>query len=467
MEVKRSSVGLFAARVGMSVVGFAATVYFARTLGDAALGIYFTFEAAINVLGVFSRVGLDSAVIKRISEREDVGGGKFTGALLIVFVTTALFAVILSVFHGQVDAYLGVSATLALVVGVFSTNYSSLCTSALRGEGQLVRAALLEFLGEAIRVVVSVALFLNGHGVYALLYGFIVGMVGRVLISGYWIDSGIALPDSSAFTSLLSFSRYTFVSKVSGLAYSWLDTLILSYFLSKGVVGVYESAWKISVVTLLASTALGSTLFPAFSRWHSEGRVDYIEDAVTEGVTFTVIIIIPATVGAFLLHDQIMQSVYQFTTGGLVLFILVAEKLFQSVAVIFKQVLLGMDNARQAFYTDSVGLGMNVLLNVLLIHYFAEFGAALATLSSSVLALTLAGYFLRSLITIELDWRVIGWQITAATVMGVVVVAAKTVVPPTSIVTLAFVVVLGAVVYGLLVVAHPTIRKPIYALVTD
>lgn len=57
--------------MGVSLVGFVSTVYFARELGAGGLGVYFAFETVVTVLGVVARFGVDDALIKRLSAAED------------------------------------------------------------------------------------------------------------------------------------------------------------------------------------------------------------------------------------------------------------------------------------------------------------------------------------------------------------------------------------------------------------
>jgi len=464
MDVKRGSIVLFGSRVGISVVGFAATVYFARTLGQAALGIYFTFEAVINVLGLLSRFGITTAVEKRISEAATRNDEYLTGALTLATLPLVVVICAAVLLSGQIDAYVGAAATLALVAGLVSTNYSSVLLAALRAEGRVAESATLELAAEAVRVVVSFTLLFEGVGVSSLIYGFVAGMAMRAILAGVVLNAGLDVPSRETFVSLASFSRYTIVSNVSGLAYSWLDTLLLSYLLTKSVVGVYESAWKISVVALMASTALGTALFPAFSRWFSEGRVEYIEDAITEALTFTLVLVVPATVGAFLLGGDIMRIVYHFSTGGAVLAVLVGEKLFQGTVEVLQRALLGIDEARSVFYINVSTLATNVVLNVALISSMGAIGAAVATMTCSFVGLGLTTWRLHPHLSIRPNWRALSWEVVAALVMGGAIVALDHIVQPASLPTLLFVVAAGAGIYGGLVLLNADIRSSVRSL---
>ena len=82
MSIARSSVGWFTANTISAVVAFFAIIYFSRELGPKILGIYFLFSSILNVLNLFTNVGLQAATTKRISEKESASEF-FTASLII------------------------------------------------------------------------------------------------------------------------------------------------------------------------------------------------------------------------------------------------------------------------------------------------------------------------------------------------------------------------------------------------
>lgn len=467
MDLDRSSIVLYGFRLGMSLVGFLGTVYFVREYGPGVLGVYVLFEGLMNVSGIFTRLGVNSAIEKRISEYgPDESRSYLSSALLISSLPLVVIGVIALIFRSQLKAYVGVPAAAIFVLAIVANTTGSIALSALRAERRIAMSAGLEFFGEAVRVGASVFLLLQGWGAVSLLYGVLIAQFLRTGMTIAALSVEFAAPTWVALSDLASFSRYTFISGFGGLLYGWMDTLTLGFFVTKELVGVYESAWKISVVTMLASQAVAIAVFPSISKWHAEGKIDYIENAFTEGTTYAFILVIPAFVGTVVLKDYLMSVIYQYQLGAVVLILLVGEKLFQAINQIAQRVLLGMNRPDLSFRSTLFMIVVNVALNLLLVPLLGLIGAAVATMATSFTTLLVTFIYLRGLLTVRLDWRRIGWQVASALLMGAALLALDSFVTPDSMPKLLFTIGLGAVVYGGAVLLNEGMRRRLTAVVT-
>ncbi|MFB6187052.1 MAG: hypothetical protein ABEI86_09335, partial [Halobacteriaceae archaeon] len=80
-RLARSSVLQFGVQGLQTVLGFVATLYFARELGSALLGQYFLTLALVNWL-LLPTSGLQGAVNKRVSEETDSSEFYTAGVML-------------------------------------------------------------------------------------------------------------------------------------------------------------------------------------------------------------------------------------------------------------------------------------------------------------------------------------------------------------------------------------------------
>lgn len=466
VDIDRSSLALYGARVLISAIGFVATVYFARTIGSTGLGIYFTFETVVNVLAVFSRFGVDNAVIKRLSEsatrRER--SAYLTGAFLIVLVPFALVSLGVWAVGGRLAGLLEVAAAPLVVLVLAAETAQWMLISALRGERRIATSAGVELLGEVVRVGVSVALLAGGWGALGLVYGLFVGQASRAVFATGLLRTGLAMPSRRMLVSIVDFSKYTAGMNVSHLAYSWLDTLLLAVLATKAAVGVYEAAWKVSVVVMLASASIGAALAPNVSRWHAEGEFEKIRAAFSEAVTFSLVLVVPATVGVAVVGDEFMRVVYRFERGGTVMLVLVAGMAFQALKDIAQSTLLGTERQRVAFWTNVVTVAANAGLNLALIPRYGMLGAAVATGLSAGVAALLQLRYLRRVLSVGVDAGALGWQVAAAILMGIVVYALSLRLPDTEL-ALAVLVAVGVAVYGTAIAGHGGMRSRLLGVV--
>lgn len=468
MDLDKTSLSLYVSRILVSVVGFAGTIYFARTLGASGLGVYFTFETVVVVLGVFGRVGVDNAIVKRLSQSEtDAQRGVYLGgALLLVAVPFAVVSAGVLLFAGRLNAVIELAIAPLVVLTLALTVGRQLVIATLRGERRVATSGGVELLGELCRVGASVALVLSGFEVLGLVYGYVLGRVATVVVGVPLLKTRPRMPTRETLRSIFDFSKYTAGLDLSFLAYSWLDTLLLAVLATKAAVGVYEAAWRISAVTMLAGQAIGVSLGPNVSSWHADGKYEAIENAFTSATTYALVLVFPAIVGTAVLGDSVMGVLYDFevASGATVLVVLVAGTVFQALRDIVQSTLLGMERQRTAFWVNVTTLGANFVLNLLLIPKYQILGAAVATVATAGIAALAQFWLLRRTISARLDRTAIAWQAGAALFMGSVVYALTTVISPTTIPRLFALVGAGAAVYGVAVLGHEGMRDRILGL---
>lgn len=462
---------LFASRLLARVVGFASVAYFTWQIGAAGFGVYITFQTVVSVAGIASQFGIPEAVTKRVSQAADVAGrGRvLTAAIALSIAPLALTSLVVFALGSALDGYVELGALTApfAVVAIALAAANRLFVAGLRGEGRVAAMALVELVSQFVRIAASVALLESGFDALGLVYGYHVGLVASVLTGYLLLETGIALavPSRESVESLFDFSKYTVGMNVSDLAYSWGDTLVLAALASKAVVGAYEVAWQLSLVTLMTAQVIGITIMPAMTRWHEAGATGRIERAFRTSLTFSLLLVVPTLVGAAVVGESVFRVVYGIeelaATGATTLVILLAGQLSQAVKQVTQNTLLGIDRPNRVFWTNLVTLGANVGLNLALIPRYGMVGAAAATASTATVAALLQVYYLRRYIDLGLDARSILWQVAAALGMGAVVVGLGRVVPAESPLGLAVLVGVGVAVYGLGVATNGAIRRSV------
>ena len=196
MDIDRASVTIYASNLLLSLLGFVGTAYFAQTLGGTVLGIFFTFDAVMSVVETATRLGVDTGIEKRMSEAgQERRGAYLTAGYLITLVPICIVGILLFLFSDWVTAYIGVAIVPLLIVLIISSTGRWLIGAALRGEGDVARASVIELIGEAVRVATSVALIAVGYEIFALLYGVLVGILFKFVVFYLSLSSDIEMVD--------------------------------------------------------------------------------------------------------------------------------------------------------------------------------------------------------------------------------------------------------------------------------
>lgn len=462
MNITRSTLKLFLAKVGASVVQFGAIVYFARELGPAPLGIFFLFQAVLGFLSIPTDIGLRAAVNKRISEG-DAPGTYLSSAILIktgLVIFTAATILLLAPFF---DDYIGATVTLYLAVGIVLREFAHLSMATLEGELRVGETAELQFAKQMVWAIVGVILTFAGFGVFALIYGLLAGF-GVVFVWG-WYKSSITLnrPTITHGRSLINYGKFMLLYSVGGYVYNWIDILIIGFFLTKVHVGAYEVAWRVTSIILLLTWSITKVMFPQVSKWASDGSTDKIRVLVRQTISASLFLVIPAFVGALLLSREILGLVFgtEFELAALVLVILAGEKIVQAFYSIFSITLQAVNRPDLSAISEILTIFLNITLNIVLVLEFGIVGAAIATLLSFVVNAFINGYYLSKYVTIDLPLVEITVIVIAASVMGVLIGSFKSIILVDSVFKLISTIAIGVVIYVILALTSSQIRASI------
>ncbi|WP_254273447.1 polysaccharide biosynthesis C-terminal domain-containing protein [Haloarcula marina] len=454
---------LLALEVVGVVIGFGSTVYFAGALGATALGVFFLFEAVLSTLGTFADFGVNGAVEKRISEGGDADSVLAAALVLKGGLLLGLAALVIP-FRGAVNDYVGARVVLPLLVAAVLYQLSMLTLHVLRAEMRADETAILQFLRLATYVVVAVALVQFEMGALALVYGLIAGYVVLLAAGVRRMETGLARPSTRHLRTLVDYAKFNGVWGLGGHVYNSMDLLVVGLFLSGAHVASYELAWRVTVMTGIVGVVVSNTIFAQMSAWDAAGERERIAPTVRDGLTASLVLVVPSFVGVALLSEQILGLIFgpEFLLAAVAFVVLMAEKLVAAVNNVFDATVRAVDRPDVGAYATAASLTLNVVLNFLLVPRYELVGAAAATgIAMTVNTLVLGG-FLNRFVPLSFPTGPVAWCAGAAAVMGGVLLVAGRFVPAT-LPGLVAQILVGGVVYGSLVLASPTLRAKLLA----
>lgn len=459
MDLGRATSKLLVSKTGNALLAFGGVVLFARWLGPEAFGTYFLFVALLGLISIPADLGVRGALEKRLSEgsnRPAILGS----ALAFKLVTLSLVSLAVLAASDPIDAYLGEELALLLVAALVVKEFAMFYVQAVRGEMRVGATASIQFARRFVWATLGAALVATGHGLYGLIAALICGRLVEFAWAFWRCDTGVGRPSMDRVRSLFSFSKYQTINAVGGRIYQWLDLVVVGYFLLPSDVGAYEVAWQVTLVVLLVSRSIGVALFPQISRWNTESSLREIEVTVTRALEFALFVSFPAIVGALLYSREVLHYLYgpAYAVAALVVVVLMVERLFQSFNTILFETLRGIDRPDLAAKATVFAVGLNLVLNPILVVWIGLVGAAIATCVVWAGSAVLSKLYLSRHVAFEVPYRIFGWYTVAALVMAVMLYAVKSFFPVTGIVVLFAQVALGAAVYLGVSVAIPAVR---------
>lgn len=425
MRLGQTSVVYFVSKVFGSILGFLATVYFARELGEVVLGQYALVLALVTWLGIGGKLGFSGAITKRISEGKEPE--EFVGAGIVVMgamMTIAAFLVV--VFREQVNAYIGVPVAEFVVLLLFVSLYKSFVNASLKGNHLVHVYAILSSGKQATRAVAQIALVVVGFGLSGMLWGYAIGYLLMATIGLWILGLRPTLPKKRHVVSLFDYAKFAWLGSVRGKTFSTADVAVLGFFVSQGLVGIYSVAWSLSKFLDIFGSAISSTLFPEMSKVATENDASAVAGLTEDALTYAGLILVPGLMGALVIGDRLMLIYDEaFVAGTDVLWILILALLVYTYNKQLLNTLNGIDRPDLAFRANAVFVVSNIILNVVLIWQFGWVGAAIATALSAAIGLVFAFNYARSFVPFTVPVAEIVRQWFAAAFMGAIVYGAR------------------------------------------
>lgn len=460
MDFNRAAFKLFLSKGGNSLLFFVGITFFARQLPANQLGAFFLFQAVMGLLMIPADLGIRGALEKRLSE-----GGEpervLGSALAYKAVTLSLVSVCVLAVRPQANAYLGADLAGLLVVAIVVSDLSRFFIYAVRGELRVGETALIEFTNRAIWIGLGMVLVTLGFGVQGIVFGLIAGSLVTFVWAFWKCNTRIGRPSIGRTKSLIAFSKYQTITSVGGRIYQWTDIVVIGFFLSQSHVSAYEIAWQITLLVLLVSKSLALSLFPQISRWSEESAYDDIESSISQAIGFALFVSIPAVIGGSIYSTDILRLIFgsEYTIASTVLIILLVEKVFQSFHDIIESSVRAVDRPDLAAKATVVAVGLNLVLNPILVVWLGFVGAAIATTVAWFVNTVLHAMYLSRLLSVDIPYRLVGWYAVASVVMGIALVFVKSVVPVTGIPLLVAEIGVGVAIYVAISTAIPDVRN--------
>ncbi|WP_436344073.1 oligosaccharide flippase family protein [Natronorubrum sp. FCH18a] len=462
MNLSQSALRIFFAKSAGAVLFFLGITFFARELGPSQIGIFFLFQTVLGLTTIAADIGIRGGLEKRLSQgldpSETLGSAILIKLIAIVLMSGGILAV-----RDPLNQYLGGDFAGYLALALVLREAADVFIQTLRGELRVGETAVIEFSRHFVWVVVSAVLILADFGVIGLVYGLIIGEVVALCWSVVKVETSVGRPSRDYAVSLFSYAKYYFVSSLGGKVYQWMDVAIIGLFLTYADVGMYEIAWQVTLLVLLASNAISTTLFPQLSQWDAENATDRIERVVSQAVGVTLFVSIPALLGAVVLGNDILQLVFgpEYAAASLVLFVLMVEKVFQSVNDVLGGALQALNYPNLSARAMSVAIALNIVLNVVLVLSIGLIGAAIATTTAAIVHTLLQGYYLSTIISFRVPYRLLSLCVLTSVLMAGALLISQAIVPVYSVPLLLSQLLFGIFVYVLLAVAFPTLREQI------
>lgn len=403
--IAKNTAYLTAATVFQKLLALVYFILIANAFSNADIGEYTNAIYLATLFGIFVELGLNSVLTRDVA-REPEKAENFLRNIIGLKLIAAVVAYAALFFYVRIFHYPPEAQMFTLLTGIIMV-LDAIQTSAyafLRGREQF-RYEALGIIGSQILLVACGFLVIwLGLPVFFLFFALLSSSLLH-LFWGYFVlqikfkISLWPLWQKTAFQNLFAIGMPFFLYALFARFYGYIDTVILYKLTNSIDVSYYTAAYKIPFALTFIPAAFGSALYPAFSRYAHEKKMNELQNVAWGSVYFLCIISIPLAAGGYVLAPELIYFVYgsKYAPAGYLLQILMLSVPFIFASYPFGALMNAANRQRKNTWIMASAFLLNFGMNLFLIPYFFGAGSSLAMLASSALLFFAPAWYCRDM----------------------------------------------------------------------
>lgn len=449
--VRRQAIISVGANIGVTLVGYIATVYIAHVAGAEILGAYYLFLAYYSLTILGADGGLGGAAVKKISEGKDEDAYFTAQAMIRLVLLILCIAIIVVVLSPFMKDFAGAGLIPWLILALAAGSLSGIISTGVYGGGKIGALQVSELASHVVRVIVQIAAVYAGFSIAGMAGGFVVGVCAALVINVRFLHFRITAFRWEHVREMFPYAGWGFLTALAGVLVAYADTVLVGYFLDSTEVGLYRAPMQLATLALFVSTSLSMSLFPRISRWNEEHNVEYIRHAVSRALSYSLVLAVPLVAGGLILAERLLYFLYgsPFVVATAAFSLILAAQIGMVIFTLDTMVLGALGQPRAIFILNALSAVLLVLLEVFMIPGFGITGAATALLVTCIARAAGARWVLSRHVHIGVERRVIGNILAATMVMAVFIIGFRVLFSVFHVAVLILVIAAGALVFFL------------------
>ncbi|HOZ53310.1 MAG TPA: flippase [bacterium] len=367
-------------------------VLLARNIGPESLGKYYFAISFTTIFAIFIDLGLVNYLIRETAKSLEKSHKLLSNIIGLKLITGSLSILAVFFFINVLGDYDVLSKQLVYISSICMVLDSFTLTffGSIRGFHNLKFESISSIIFQAI-VLISGWIFL------ILKMDLKIIMLSLVMASIFnFIYSFVILRFKMKVSFKVSLD-FIFIKKILLLSlpfalygifqrlYTYLDSVLLSFFSGDYYVGIYQIAFKIIFALQFLPMAFVASLYPAMSYYWLNNRVQ-LKIAFKRSIDYLLLISVPISVAVFLLSDQILlifKNGYEGANWPLRISILSLIFIFVNFPI--GSLLNACDRQSKNTRNMLITLISAIILNIIFIPMFKATGASIVVLLSNIL----------------------------------------------------------------------------------
>lgn len=398
------------------VFGFVRESVMAAFIGAGELkSIYTTAMTIPNLVIAIITAGIITAYIPTYNKvRNDKGeeeANDFTSNLiniLMVYGCIALFLILifarpLSKFFSPdlsgSSLELCINFTRIISLSIFALLYASVTKGFLNIKGNFIEPSLVGIILNVV-IIFSTILTNKLNNAYILIFGALIANIIQ-FIRFPFVSKKLGFKYKKIFNLKDSYIKYLMVMMIPIIFSSAADQLSIlvdnsmasAFFRVASVSKIFYAKTMLNFIMGVVTMTVATVSFPEIARLGQAGEIDGMKKSVSSAINLTMLLVIPATFGMMALSNPIIKLAFErnaFTSEDtlIVSSLMVAYGpfiIFTSFMKIFGNAFYSVGDSKTPVKIILVQQAVNIILNFILINFFALDGLAIATAVSTAM----------------------------------------------------------------------------------
>ena len=399
--IKGSGISFFL-RFGGLAVGYLLTLVIANLFGAKGLGDYVLAITVLRLFTLLAKAGLDTTSIRFIasfaSKDKWTSISSLRKQVITILSFTSVFASVLMYFLAIPIAdlinakseYIELNAFFVLPMAFFMLHYQS-----LRGLKRIAEFSFFYRMSQALFSVISIVIIYqftqdSEVPVYAYLVSVIIVSFLSFLSFRYWLKNRSdgrksAVKEIMSYSTLLKISIPLMFAQSVQFIMAWTDKLMLGAMTTPEDVGIYHTAFKLSMFAAVALMSINSISAPKFAEMFGKDDMEGLKKVVHQSTKMIFWTSIPL-VTIFFIFPEFFLGLFgeEFKIGVTAFIFLSCGRLVSSFSGSVGNILQMTGNQNIYALILFFGAILNIVLNLILIPKYGINGAAIASMSSLI-----------------------------------------------------------------------------------
>lgn len=430
------------------------TPYLSRVLGAENIGIYGFTYSIITYFILFGSLGMATYGQREIAynqENKDKRSKIFFEINIIKILTLTISMLIFYIcfcLKGDYIIYYKI-LTLEIIANFFDISWF------FQGVEEFDKTAIRNLVIKTFSIVLIFTLVKNQSDLwkYLLIFVFtdLLGNLSMWLYLPKYINR--VKIKSLKFKKHIKPTLSLFIPQIAVQIYTVLDkTMIGKMTNDMESVGFYEQAQKIVKTALVIVTAYGGVMISRISNLYANKKKNEIKEALNTSFNFVWFLSFPIILGIIAISKKFVPIFYGPGYEEVIKILIITSPILLIIglnSITGNQILIPI--GKQNIYTISVTIGAiaNIILNLILIHFFGTIGAVISSICAEIIILTIQLIYLRDRINFFEKLKLMPKCLISATIMFICVYFVDLKID-SSIISIIIEIIIGGLVYSIM-----------------